>query len=424
MKKAVHEITKTVLILIAGGIIGFALLFLVYMLPTEPMIRNTRASIDIFKIEGASSQTVHGYKATTLDNYTDAWMLRNACYDGDESVLQKCLHVYFYGYIDGETTDSCERLIAWIEGKEGYVRENYARYWHGYLTVLKPLLCFFDYGDIREILKFAGLAMLVYLCVLLERAHMTRIIPALIAAMACMEFHTVGMSMQYTWVFFITMFFSIIIIKKRTPLILSSFTFLVIGMLTSYFDFLTYPPFTLGIPLLFWTLCMKESESHIFLPAMAFKNSVYWAIGYLGMWIQKWILCTIFTEENIIANAVHSILIRSGTNVAGNRISYWDTVRNNIIVLAKYPYVLAFITAVILLLFLCKKANGNKFSKNAFITYIFIAALPFFWYAISMNHAYIHSFMTYKSLSITVFAALCALDEITNGHGPFFPTKI
>ena len=423
MKKAVHEIAKIVLILITGSAIGLALLFLVYMLPTEPMIRNTRASLDIFKIEGAYSQTVHGYKSTTLDNYTDAWMLRNACYDGGESVFQKCLHVYFYGYIDGETTDSCERLIAWLEGKEGFVRADYARYWHGYLTILKPLLCFFDYGDIREILKFAGLAMLVCICVLMERAHMARMIPAFIAAMACIEFHAVGMSMQYTWVFFIAMLFSIIILKKRERLVFSSIPFLIIGMLTSYFDFLTYPLFTLGIPLLFWTLCIRESEGQI-PPVMAFKNSVYWAIGYFGMWVQKWILCTIFTEENVIANAIHSILIRSGTNVAGEQISYWDTVRSNIIVLAKYPYVLVFTTAVILLLFLCKKTNWHMFSKNALITYIFIAVLPFFWYAVSMNHAYIHSFMTYKSLSITVFAALCALDEIINGHGPFSPIKL
>lgn len=263
MKKVVHEIAKIALILITGSVIGLALLFLAYMLPTEPMIRNARASIDIFKIEGAYSQTIHGYRSTTLDNYTDAWMLRNACYDGDESVLQKCLHVYFYGYIDGETTDSCERLIAWLEGKEGYVRADYARYWHGYLTILKPLLCLFDYGDIREILKFTGLAMLIYLCVLLERAHMARMIPAFIAAMAYMEFHTVGMSMQYTWVFFIAILFSIIILKKREQLVFSSIPFLMIGMLTSYFDFLTYPLFTLGIPLLFCTLCMRESESQI-----------------------------------------------------------------------------------------------------------------------------------------------------------------
>lgn len=387
------------------------------MLPTEPMIRNARASIDIFKIEGAFSQEIHGYKATTLDNYTDAWMLRNACYNGEESVLQKCLHVYCYSYTDGETTDSCERLIAWLEGKEGCERADYARYWHGYLIILKPLLYFFDYGDIREILKFIGLAMLIYLCALLEKAHMSRFIPAFGATMACMEFHTIGMSMQYTWVFIIAMFFSIIILKRYQDTIkkpVTALLFLVIGMMTSYFDFLTYPLFTLALPLLFLTLCMRESENKVSLPVVAVKNSVYWAVGYMGMWVQKWILCTILTEENLIADGIHSILIRSGRKVEGEQIGYWETVHNNIMVLAKYPYVLVFLAVVVLLLFLCKNANKNMFSKAAFMTYMYIAVLPFCWYAISMNHSYIHSFMTYKSLSITVFAILCALAEAAN----------
>lgn len=41
-----------------------------------------------------------------------------------------------------------------------------------------------------------------------------RFITAFVAAMACMEFHAIGMSMQYTWVFVISMSFSIYILKK------------------------------------------------------------------------------------------------------------------------------------------------------------------------------------------------------------------
>ncbi len=415
----IHEIKRMVLILIAGGCMGAALLFLAYTIPTDPMIRNARASVDIFKIEGAHAQMIHGYKATTLDNYTDAWMLRNAFYNGEETALQKCLNVYFYGYTNGEPRSVCESMIAWLEGEEGYERISYQRYWHGYLVILKPLLFFFDYGDIREILKFTCLAVLIYLCVLLEKVHMPRVIPAFAAAMACMEFHTVGMSMQYTWVFMIAMFFSVIILKKyqnRTLMKGTYSLFMIIGMMTSYFDFLTYPLFTLGLPLLFWVICMRESENAISLPAMAFKNSVCWGVGYIGMWIEKWVLCTIFTKENIIADGLHSILERSGQDVMGEQIGYIETVWDNITVLVKYPYVLVFIIAGITVFFLCRKYRESKvgFSKGAFITYIYIAVLPFCWYMISVNHSYIHSFMTYKSLSITVFAVLCAFIEVNN----------
>lgn len=70
-----------------------------------------------------------------------------------------------------------------------------------------------------------------------------RFITAFVAAMACMEFHAIGMSMQYTWVFVISMSFSIYILKKTQGIKkkqVTSLLFLVIGMTTSYFDFLTY----------------------------------------------------------------------------------------------------------------------------------------------------------------------------------------
>ena len=117
-KIALKMIWKTGLTLLSGGAAGLLLLLLVYLIPTEPMIRNARASVDIFREEGPSAQVTHGYASTTLDNYTDAWMLRNAFYNGEESAWQKCLHVYYYGYMDGQIDGVCESMIAWLEGKD------------------------------------------------------------------------------------------------------------------------------------------------------------------------------------------------------------------------------------------------------------------------------------------------------------------
>lgn len=411
----ISRVKKMLLALGIGGVVGFALLLFVYMFPTESMIKNAKASVDIFKAEGTEPQVVHGYKATSLDNYTDAWMLRNAFYNGEESVWQKSLNVYCYGYGDARTKDVCESMIAWLEGEEGYERISYGRYWHGYLVVLKPLLCFFDYGDIREILKAVELAMLVYVCVLLEKRHKARYIPAFLAAMVCTEFHIIGMSMQYSWVFLIAMTYSIIILKGYPDIIKklgADLLFLLIGMTTSYFDFLTYPLFTLGVPLLFLMICMDGSEKENTLPVMAIKNSICWAIGYVGMWVEKWILCTLLTGENLFADAMTAIRERSGRDVMGEQIGYSDVLRNNIWILCKYPYVLVCLAAIVLLFIVGRKEGGKAFSKGAFIAYAGIAVLPFCWYAISMNHSYAHCLMTYRGLCVTVFAMLCAISEV------------
>lgn len=411
----IDRMKRMIAVLIIGGGVGFALLLFVYLIPTESIIKNAKASVDIFKVERAEPQVVHGYRATSLDNYTDAWMLRNAFYNGEEPVWQKCLNVYCYGYKNGRTDDVCESMIAWLEGEEGYVRISYARYWHGYLVILKPLLCFFDYGDIRGFLKAIELAMLVYVCVLLERRHKARYIPAFLAAMVCAEFHIIGMSMQYSWVFVIAMTYSIIILKGYPDIIKkpgADLLFLLIGMTTSYFDFLTYPLFTLGIPLLFLMICMGGSEKENTLPVMAIKNSICWAIGYVGMWVEKWILCTLLTGDNMFADAMKAIRERSGRDVMGEQIGYLDVLRNNIWVLCKYPYVLVCLAAIVLLFIVGRKEGGNAFSKGALIAYAGIAVLPFCWYAISMNHSYAHCLMTYRGLCVTVFAALCAISEV------------
>ena len=414
--KIVRRIKSAILILIAGGVTGIILLVFANMIPTDYIIENARASVDIFKIEGSNPQVIHGYQATSLDNYTDAWMLRNAFYNGEESAWQKALHVYYYSYTD-EEYDVRESMIAWLEGKEGYEKKSYARYWHGYLILLKPLLYFWDYGDIRGFLKWIELSMVVYICVLLSKRKLERFIPAFIAAMVCIEFQLIGMSMQYSWVFLIGMAFSAVILRKvpcgteeggRDGLL-----FLVIGMLTSYFDFLTYPLFTLGIPLLFLIICEREEKKdNAALLGTAIKHSVYWTVGYIGMWVQKWILCTVFTGENLMADGLNSILERSGRSVNGEQVGYVDALRANMAPICKYPYFLAVLAAAVLILVICRKEEKGIFSGWVLLTYLYIAILPFCWYAVSINHSYIHAFMTYKLLGITVFAVLCMLTEV------------
>lgn len=212
----------------------------------------------------------------------------------------------------------------------------------------------------------------------------------------------------------IAMTYSIIILKGYPDIIKKPGTdilFLLIGMTTSYFDFLTYPLFTLGVPLLFLMICMDGSEKGNVLPVAAIKNSICWAIGYVGMWVEKWILCTLLTGENLFADAMKAIQERSGRDVLGKQIGYPDVLRGNIWILCKYPYVLVCLAAIVLLFIAGRKESGNTFSKSAFIAYAGIAILPFCWYAISMNHSYAHCLMTYRGLCVTVFAMLCAISE-------------
>ena len=403
----VKDVKKGLAVLIVGGITGVVLLMLAYALPVDRILENARASIEIFEREGPSPQTIAGYEATTLDNYTDAWMFRNAFYDGDESVLQKSLSVYYYGYHDGKARNVCESMIDYLNGVEGYHRRSYARYWHGYLILLKPLLCFFDYGDIRGILKLTELSLLLWLCMLFERKKMARFLPALAVTMFCIGFHEIGQSMQYSWVFLIAVAASIYILKKY-PAMDGKWVFLVIGMCTSFFDFLTYPLFTLGVPLAVLLLCRVVSEERKGAVKAVVLNSVFWGIGYFGFWAEKWILGTLLTEEDILAEALGSIIERTGRNVVDQPIGYVETVLENVGILCKWPYVLA-VLGVLVLIFAGMRKSRLRVSWELTAAWLLIAVFPFIWYAAAMNHSYVHAFMTYRDLGISIFAGLCMI---------------
>lgn len=409
MRLCLKEVKKVVTVLLAGGVIGILLLMLAYSIPVDRMLTNARASIEIFEKEGAFPQTVPGYKATTLDNYTDAWMLRNAFYDGEESAFQKCLHVYYDGYHSEQISNVCESMIAYLNGMEGAERHSYARYWHGYLILLKPLLYFFDYGDIREILKLTELSLLVWLCILFERKKMTRFLPALAVTLFCTGFHEIGQSMQYSWVFLIALT-ALIYLLKRYPAIDGKLFFLITGMCTSYFDFLTYPLFTLGMPLVVLLLLKSESEEGGTIKAVI-QSSVFWGIGYFGFWMEKWILCNLLTKENIIADALQAISERVGRSVFEEPIGYVETVLENIGILCKYPYVLAVFGAVVLTFMGLRKSRLN-FAKEMLAGYLLIAVYPLIWYAVAMNHSYVHADMTYRALGISIFSVLCMMESV------------
>lgn len=420
MKEFCGQLKKAVLIFVSLVVTGLLLLLAVYMIPTDRMIYNAKASIELFEDLGVNPQVIAGYDTTVIDTYTDAWMMRIAVFDGAgrESLLDKCLNNYYYGYPDGRAENVCEGLIIYLQGEEGYTRMAYARYWHGYQVILKPLLYFFDYGDIMCILKFVQLALVAYCFVLLGRNRMAGCVPGMVVMLGCMEFHVLSMSMQLSWVFTIAMVSCVYLLKKDENAFHGSgvdLAFLVIGMCTSYFDFLTFPIITLGIPLTISVLRKDMLGQKKRLIITTLLDGLCWIAGYGGMWASKWVLGTILTGENVIALGMGALADRTGSDVKGVKVGLFDVLKENIMVLGKYPYVLAVICAAVILL--AGRGRFVRLSKEMIISVLFVICLPFLWYMISRNHSYIHSFMTYRDLSISVFAGLCCLAQLKQPPG-------
>ena len=85
------------------------------------------------------------------------------------------------------------------------------------------------------------------------------------------------------------------------------------GIILAFLDFLTYPPVAFVVPLCFVLVFSEQDLLHNLLASI--RYGIAFLLGYAGMWVSKWILASLFTDENVIAEGIESVLHRTGKGV-------------------------------------------------------------------------------------------------------------
>ena len=403
-------------ILIGSAIVGSVLLILVYCLPTDIISQNVASGVETFLTEGATFEYATDYKASILDNVTDAIMLGETVFPTTQHPVEAAMSVPRYIYHDSASPELS--LMAYLNNNTQSERlvTTYPRYWHGYLIFLKPFFLFFDYADSRMFHLGLQLILFVVLIYLFNKSNLSPFIVPLTLLLVLWNPASTGMCMQYYACFYISFLSMIIMLWKKEHLIKNDFYFhiffLTIGICTSYFDFLTYPIATLGLPLCIWLLLTKTKYNR-FLQLIC--NALFWSIGYLGMWAEKWILSSLILNQNIIQNALSNIASRTSTSVETESISRIDTVFYLAQVLIKWPYVIFFGLALIYVIYngITQKINLKySYAKEKYITlilFVLIALLPCAWFFVTANHSYIHPRLVYRNWGVTLFSAFAGI---------------
>ncbi len=397
----VFHLLRGVAITFAICLFGYFLLVVVYCLPTGPMEKNVLDSCRIFSEEGVYPELT-GIETSQVDNSTDALMFLIASYPSMENVWKAAAGVERYR-VEGK--DPVETLLyIYEEDGKDFEHVSYSRYWHGYLVFLKPLLGLFDYGGIRFVLMLFQLSLFLLIVLKLANKRKELIFPIFfmwlfmnpIATMSSLQFNNVTL---VTWIAILLMLY----LEEQWKMELSKWEllFVVIGALTSYLDLLTYPLVTLGVPLSLWLALNRDSS-------MGFKIkgilliSVFWSIGYAGMWAGKWVLGSIITGENVFENAVEVMQVRTSSIVEEDQgVTYWEVIECQMSIAGRYMF-LAVAAAGAFLTFYSVKMK--KLDFQSFFPYVIVGLYPFIWYLILKNHSYIHAFFTYRELAITIFA--------------------
>ena len=415
------------IILTGGGILlsGFLLLVGVYMLPTARMKAHIAESDELFNYEGNYPEIMWGIKSTKLDNYTDGLMYATAIHPGSGNAIQDAMNNARYEYEETGMVQSLNDYANDVSVKEPLRYEIwYSRYWHGYLIVLKPILLFLNVSEIRMfnmLMQTILTSLLLYM--ILKRLGAPYTIP-LIMAILVLNPVALPLSLQFSWVYYISLIGAIILLSLKFPPESNNYLvlFMAIGMMTSYFDLLTYPLITLGVPLVLWLLTAEKLKplKRITTTVLA---SLLWLVGYAVMWGGKWVFAFLVGHKaNMFTEVSKQISLRTSmVDDANVPFTLGIAMEKLMSVVFNKIYVVMFIGFFIgccLWFVYERRKHGRKFKSTPkdiilhVLPFVFVALMPFVWFLVLSNHTREHIYFTYRELAVTVFAVGIAVVEL------------
>lgn len=401
-------------ILIYVGIVALflGLMFIAYSLPDTNIRGHVNESIEQLEQEGVGYTPFFKQPGAMLDTRTDALILNIALNKGmnsEETTLQKAVNNSFYETQDSKgVTALKENILDSTLNNKGY-----SRYWHGIQIIIRPLLMFFNYMEIRYILMMGILILLGIVYSMISKQIGTKIGVALSIAMAMMYINLISCSIQYSAIFIVTLVSIIVVLElyKHNKEKFLPVTFFLIGAFSTFFDLLTYPLITFAFPMILIVILENRKGNELYKQILLMiKLGLIWSLGYAGVFFAKWLVASIILHKNEISVALDQILFRVNGNEE-HPTSRIGTVKKNFdfffIPTARYILLGIFVIWLILVS-LCRK---NIKQCKHIITLMIIAVSPYVWYIVFSGHSGIHTWFTNKIQAITIFAILCAMFE-------------
>ena len=194
--------------------------------------------------------------------------------------------------------------------------------------------------------------------------------------------------------------------------------FVLSGIITNYFDFLTCETVTLLFPLLLVTASQIRRRGEVKWKRII-SGCAAWLLGYGGAWVSKWILTALVSGENVLPYLSGHIQERLGgipeESILGNPLIMLG---RNLSALFPFGYGAAgrFAAAVLLLVavYILFVYHKNTVYKKGVWAYAFIGAVPYVRYLFLYEHSYRHYYFTHRAQAATV-AALCLIVALVIG---------
>lgn len=392
--KELKPFVKTFFILIA---VFFVSMTLVYCIPTSWIQGNVEKSLEVMEGEGEYPMYFFYRHSAIIDIHTDKLMYESLIQNRD-----------YYNPIQAAMSIN-----------------QYPRYWHGYQVLLRPLTVVFQVQELRYLGMLTFHLLFFWSAWLM--AKKTKPLYAMLYVLTVASGYIVFLPVCFQFLTtFLVLFAALIVLlsryekEKPLPAVKWMLYFFVVGMVENFFDFLTYPILTLGIPLvlLLWLRVRDEQADFKNNFWFMFKASLSWFLGYALPWISKWLLSaailgvryfwrTMSVVQYRLEGSEEEPLDRIGT--IERNIKAWLNVQDGGVISSSKIVILLLLVAVVLILW--KKLKDWK-TIGAYLPILFVASYPYIWYWVMSNHSQIHYWYTYRAQLVALFAGLVFLAAI------------
>ena len=414
MKEKIKLILKYCITFIVTVIILFLALVLTAKIPRSLIKENIEKSSDEINEHIAQNYAQEDiYKR--LHYHGDIIKLNIIYYINSNDAINSVMEAKYYSPSESEWIDLDLKSVI---NNINEPNVQYIRYWHGSMSILRPLLIFFSMNEIKIINTIILTGLIIMLIIKLRKIK--HLIIAIIIGMIMCYIFVVPMCMEYMWTFSIMLISSIIVsdfVKKNKN---TNMIFFITGIITCYFDFLTTEIITLFLPLiLLLTLKYEKNEINNFKEGfkILLKSTMLWSAGYFGMWFAKWILASIIIKdvnivEYIIKPATRRIngqlYIKNDKNIIIEAILANLKTLFPIKILLKNNMLYWILGGIVVieLIFIRKKDLKKMWFS---LLMIFIAATPYLRYTILSNHSYEHDFFTFRIQLISIISIILAM---------------
>ena len=400
-------------------------MWLAYMLPSARIEEHVKTSALVFQKEG-TYPVLTEYASSQLDNWTDALMLNEAsCTAAEKGKALITAMENPYGVIGKETP--AEVLADHFLNGTPYERlKPYPRYWHGYQVFLRPLLEILTYLGIRRLNGVLQLTLFFCTCLMLvKRGRAGYLLPWILGYLMLMP-PALAKCLQFSACFYIYMTASLALLLLKPE---DSFrkwrwlVFLYAGIAAAFFDVLTYPIATFGVPMLVSLMLSGEqmTKQHPCLDRLAdiIRCGLLWCAGYGGMWASKWWIAGIVTGIDVYEDAKNTLQIRTSAAPADGALHFQicSCLLKNYGTFLYTP--VGFLAAALLLYLLFRilmyVLRGRRVPAAvitaAAVPYLLTGLAPTVWFVFAINHSSIHFWFTGKACVVSLLAVLFALTD-------------